>query len=151
MKIFFLIFAFLLLSSVGKISAMEIIIYNKGVTDKVQFTAEQEKKVLEIIKEIYEKADKTLSFNITKDNIKDIKSKDRCVEIIFDVTHMFNNSAIGSSVVKKMLIPISGSHAADIKKGALTFFTGPEDYDGRSYSNSNGFKLIEKLYMILQK
>lgn len=134
-----------------KTSATEIIIYNKGVSDKVEFTADQEKKIQEIVKDIYEKADKTVSFNITKDNINEIKSKNRCVEIIFDGSFMFNNSAIGPSVVKKMLIPLNGNYAGDIQKGILTFFTGQDNYDGKSYSNSNGVKYIEQMYKILQR
>lgn len=159
MKILSILFLIFLIIISGKVSATEIIIYNKGVSDKVQFTSEQEKKIQEVVKEIYEQANKTLSFNISKDDIKNIKSKDRCVEIIFDVSYMFNNSAIGSSVVRKMLIPLSGSFAADIKKGNLTFFTGQDagqdagknDYDGKSYSNNDGFKYIEQLYKILQR
>ena len=66
------IFLFLLFVIFGNISATEIIIYNKGATDKVKFTAAQEKKIQEIVKDIYEKADKTLSINISKEDIKGI-------------------------------------------------------------------------------
>lgn len=159
MKTSTLIFLFLLFIFAGKISAMEIYIYNKGISDKVTFTAEQEKKIKEIVKDIYESADKTSSYNISKENIKEIKSKDRCVEIIFDLSNMYSNGAIGTSIVRKMLIPISGSYAAEIKKGNLTFFVGEDagkdadkyKYNGKSYSNSNGFKYIEQLYKALQR
>ena len=150
-----LVFLFLLLIIADKISAMEIIIYNKGISEKVTFTAEQEKKIQDIVKDIYEKADKTLSYSITKENIKGIKNKDRCVEIIFDLSSMYSNGAIGTSVVRKMLIPISGSYAGDIKNGNLTFFVGQDTeidkYDGKSYGNSNGVKYIEQLYKALQR
>jgi hypothetical protein len=155
MKTLSILFLLLLFIFAEKISATEIIIYNKGVSDKISFTPEQEKKIKEIVKDIYEKADKTLSYNISKENIKEIKNKDRCVEIIFDLSSMYNNGAIGSSVVRKMLIPISGSYADGIKKGNLTFFigqdTGKDEYDGKSYSNSNGLKYIEEMYKVLQR
>ena len=151
MKIFSIAFLLLILIFADKASAMKIYIYNKGVSDQVEFTAAQEKKIMEIAKDIYENADKTLSFNINKENIKDIKSKDRCVEIDFEVTYPFSNGAIGYSVVRKMLIPLSGSYAGDMKNGGLTFFVGQDEYDGKSYSNANGLKYIEEIYKALQR
>jgi len=145
------IFLFLLFVISGNISATEIIIYNKGATDKVKFTAAQEKKIQEIVKDIYEKADKTLSINISKEDIKGIKKKDRCVEIIFDVSFPFSNGALGYESVKRMLIPLNGSFAGDFKNGTLNFFAGLDDYNGKEYSNTNGFKYIEQLYKVLQQ
>lgn len=145
------LFLFLLYILAGKISATEIIIYNKGATDKVKFTAAQEKKIQEIVKDIYEKADKTLSINISKEDIKGLKKKDRCVEIIFDVSFPFSNGALGYETVKRMLIPLNGSFAGDFKNGTLNFFAGLDDYNGKEYSNTNGFKYIEQLYKILQQ
>lgn len=145
------LFLFLLFILAGKISATEIIIYNKGATDKVKFTAAQEKKIQEIVKDIYEKADKTLSINISKEDIKGIKKKDRCVEIIFDVSFPFINGALGYETVKRMLIPLNGSFVGDFKNRTLNFFAGLDDYNGKEYSNTNGFKYIEQLYKILQQ
>ncbi len=80
-----------------------------------------------------------------------IKKKDRCVEIIFDVSFPFSNGALGYETVKRMLIPLNGSFAGDFKNGTLNFFAGLDDYNGKEYSNTNGFKYIEQLYKVLQQ
>ncbi|MBS1494464.1 MAG: hypothetical protein JST55_13195 [Bacteroidetes bacterium] len=133
------------------VSAMQITIYNKGASSKVEFTSAQEKKILNIVKELYEKTDKINNLNVDKKNITEIKSKDRCVEIIFDMSYLFNNSAIGNSVLNKILIPLSGTYAGDIKKGGLNFFGGLDDYNGKQYFNSNGMKYAEQIYQELLK
>jgi len=151
MKTVLIIFLFLLTISAHKSYAMEIIIYNKGATDKVQVTSAQEKLIQDIIKDIYEKADKTINFNVSRQDITGIKSKSRCVEIIFDMSYSYSNSAIGSSVIRRILVPLSGNYAGDFKNGALNFFAGLDDYNGKEYSNSTGFKYIEQMYKVLQR
>lgn len=150
MKVSIFIAAFLFLMF-NNSHAIEISIFNKGKTEKVSVTEEQKKQIEQLIKSIYESADKTISYNITKENVKNIKAKEKCVEIIFDGSFNFSNSTIGSNLVHKILIPVSGSFAGDSKSGALNFITGQDDYGDRCYANSAGFKYVWELFKTLQK
>jgi hypothetical protein len=147
----FLFLIFIITVTACNLPAMHITVYNKGVSDKVEFTAAQEKKILDILKELYEKADKIVSPNVAKTDIANIKSKDRCVEIILDVSYSLNNSAIGNSIINKILIPLSGSFGGDIKKGGINFFAGLDEYNGKQYLNSSGFKYVGQIYQELQR
>ncbi len=148
--IFFTFLSLFISDSFAQNAGFEIYAYNKGVSDKITINELQKKKLLTIITDVYEKADKKLSLSITKADLSKIKKKDRCVEIIFDGGYFLHNSAVGDSFVRKILVFISGEYAANEETGSLTFFAGPEDYTGTPYMNSNGFKYLKDIYNILR-
>jgi hypothetical protein len=130
-------------------SPMKIFTYVNGVKSEVQLKSEQNNRVNQILSDLLIKTDDLLRVHFDDERIVEIKSIEKCIEIIFDKEKIFNTGFFGETSIKKVLIPLSGDFQASEKIDIVTVIIGVEEYSSSPLTASGGFKLIQELEALL--
>lgn len=126
-------------------SSMKIFIYINGIKSEVQIKSEENLRVKEILSDLLLKTDDMLRVHFDEDRINELKSEEKCIEIILDSVQKFNTGVLGETGIKKILFPLSGDYQASEKIDIVTIIIGEDEYSSGPLTASGGFNLLEEL------
>lgn len=132
-------------------SPMKIFTYVNGVESEIQIKSEEKQRVKEILSDLLLKTDDMLRVHFDEDRINELKSEEKCIEVILDSIQKFNTGFLGETRIKKILLPLSGDYQASEKIDIVTIIIGEEDYSSGPLTASGGFKLLRELERIIFK
>lgn len=132
-------------------SSMKIFTYVNGTKSEVQSKSDEKHRVKEILSALFLKTDDMLRVHFDEDRINELKSEEKCIEIILDSVQKFNTGFLGETSIKKIFLPLSGDYQASEKIDIVTIIIGEEEYASGPLTASGGFKLLRELERIIFK
>lgn len=132
-------------------SPMKIFTYVNGVKSEVQIKSEEKHRVKEILSDLLLKTDDMLRVHFDEDRINELKSEEKCIEVILDSVQKFNTGFLGETGIKKILFPLNGDYLASEKIDIVTLIIGEEEYSSGPLTASGGFDILQELERIIFK
>ncbi len=130
-------------------SPMKIFTYVNGIKSEIQIKSEDKNRVKEILSDLLNKTDDMLRVHFDEERITELKSSEKCIEIIFNNKEIFDTGFLGETSIRKIIIPLSGDFQTSERIDIVTLFIGNEDYSTGPLTASGGFKLIQELETLL--
>lgn len=146
MKMFFLLFLSLILFNCTKDSnKMQLFLYEKGKSVKLDNSELNLEKIETILKELVKNADEFLRLYMDEERFHTLKKEEALVEIILNEEIILFTKQLGELKFKRVLIPLTGDFIGNEKNPFITIFIGDDTYFPEPISNNSGFDELTKL------
>lgn len=148
-SIILIVLSFLLINCKTEVNSMKVITFTNGEKTELKINSEDAGKIKTIVSELLINTDDMLRLHIDEDRINELKLNEKCIEVIFDSTRIFNTGFLGETAIKKILLPMSGDFQASENIDIVTIIIGEDEYLSGPLTISGGFKLFEELKKII--
>lgn len=128
---------------------MKVITYSNGTPSSVTLKDDDNKKVRQLITQLLLKTDDMLRVYFDEERINDIKLKEKCIELLFEKSEMFETGISGEMNINKILIPFSGDFQATEQIDVVTILIGEDEYSSGPLTASGGYHLLQELKIIV--
>ena len=129
---------------------MTVIVFKNGEPINYSLSLEDERKVNEMVKNIFLGIDENLKLYFSEERLKDLLKSEEVLEIIYNKPITFSTKEFGSFNVKKIIFPLTGDFIGNVNSPEITIIPGEEEYDTTPYRNTTGYDLLMALKELLE-
>jgi hypothetical protein len=151
MKIlFYLLIAILVSNCKKEQSNMTVTIFKDGKPNNYSLSLEDERKVNEIVKNIFLGINENLKLYFSEERLKDLINSEEALEIIYNEPITLSTKEFGSFSVKKIIFPLTGDFIGNVNSPEITIIPGEEEYDTTPLRNTTGYNLLMELKELVE-
>lgn len=131
-------------------SEMTVTIFKHGKTINYTLSSQDEKKINELVKEIFMGIDENLKLYFDADRLKDMVNSEEVLEIIYTKPIKISTKEFGSFNLKKIIFPLTGDFIGNSNSLEITIIPGEEEYDTTPLRNTSGYNLLMSLKELIE-